>query len=547
MGGGKLPPRQKMIGMMYLVLTALLAMNVSKDILDAFILINDSLEATNRNFTAKNDVAYNAFQKAYLENPTKVKRYYDKAQGVKRNSKELFEYIDSLKFYLIRHTDQKIDKNDFPDDTIRLAYAAAKDNYDTPTHILIGDEPATPIKGPHSAVELKEKIASFREYLTGVIEKKDRAGMKIGLKTDSVKEWDGIKGWEDANFYHLPLAAVVTNLTKIQTDIKNAEADVVKQLFSAVDASDFNFDIIKARVIPKSNYVFMGEDYEAEIFVAAYSSTQNPEMAIGDVDTSTNTFRGGGKGDTIPVHNGVGIYKVRGSAEGEKKYAGMVRIKAPDGTFKPYTFDSKYMVAKPSAVVSLDKMNVFYLDVDNPVTISAGGIAAERLTPSMSGGSILATSMKEGKYAVRVSAGSKEATINVAAKSDDGKGSKPMGAFKYRVKPIPPPRARFAGKEGSAKISKNDLVNAGGAIANMGEDFLFELSFDVTGFCVAAVIGGFEQRECSSSNKITEKQKKLLQGVKTGNKVIIEEVKARLKGSSTAKEKTLDPIVLTVN
>ena len=533
MAGGKLPPRQKMIGMMYLVLTALLAMNISKDILNAFVMINDSLEATNKTFAYKNGVAYAAFDKAYGENPAKVKPHYDKANQAKEWAKELIEHIDKLKLKLIRETDKK-DPVEFPDDSLRLRTVDSKDNYDIPTHLLIGSEPAKPINGPFTATELKQKIEDLRGKLLSLIDEKNRAKMNIGLVLEGGVENEVVQTWETLNFNHVPLAAVITVLTKLQTDIRNAEADVVKQLFSAVDAADFKFDAITAKVIAPTSYVLLGEDYVADIFVAAYSTTQNPQVLVGDLDTTTNTFRG--STDSVPVVEGMGKYVKKPTSEGLVKYGGLINIKAPDGSIKSYPYTGEYMVAKPALVVSPTKMNVLYIGVDNPIDISVPGIAAENLVPSLSGGSL---SGAKGKYTARVTSGTK-ATISVSAKF--GTQSKSMGTFEFRVKSLPNPEAKFGGKTGSASISKNDLVNTAGVIADMG-DFLFDLKFDIVGFDVVATINGFEKSSTSRNNKVTEEQKGLLKVTKPGTKVWIENVKAK---GPDGKIRDLSPISLKI-
>lgn len=534
MGGGKLPPRQKMIGMMYLVLTALLAMNISKDILNAFVMINDSLEITNRTFGYKNQIAYDAFDKAYGENKEKVGPFYEKAKKAKEMSKELITYIDNIKYKLIRETDKIAPE--IPDDSLTLHIVDAKDNYDIPTNILIGSEPNNPKEGPFTAKELRVKIEEFRENLLGLIDEKNKANMNIGLVLKAGVENGVKKEWEALTFDHVPLAAVITVLSKIQTDIRNAESDVVKALFSEVDASDFKFDVVEAKVIPQSNYVLLGDSFKADIFVAAYSSTQNPDVLVGDLDTVTNQFKGG----TLPVKvaNGVGKFRKRGDSEGSQKVSGLINLKGPDGSIKSYPFHTEYMVAKGGVVVSPTKMNVLYIGVDNPLDISVSGVAAENLDPSLSGAGSL-SKVAAGKYIARVKSGPK-ATVNVSARFSGA--SKAMGSMEFRVKRVPDPVAKYAGKTGSSNISKSDLTTALGVIADL-ENFDFDLKFQVLEFDISATIQGFEQTKTSKSNMVSEEQKALLKSVKPGAKVYIENVKVKGEDGTI---RTLSPINLKV-
>lgn len=524
MGGGKLPPRQKMIGMMYLVLTALLAMNVSKDILNAFIIVNDGLETTNKHFMAKNETSYALFDKAKMENPTKVTPFYNKAMQAKAMCDELYVYIEALKKHLIMETDKIPTKEQA--DTTTLKYVNAKDNYDIPTHILIG-EPSNPNKGPNSATELKEKLNKTREALLALIDEKQRKMMNIGLETNDFGMVNGaMETWETGNFDHTPLAATITILSKIQADVRNAESDIVKELYRAVDAGDFKFDKLEARVIPKSSYVFVGEDYTADVFVAAYSTTQNPQILIGDVDTNTMKMRG--SSDSIPVAGGLGKYSVKASAEGLKKWSGLINVKSPDGTIKSYPFFSEYMVAKPTLVVSADKMNVLYIGVDNPVSISVPGVPAENLSPSIEGGSLTPTSTK-GSFIARVTKAGKS-KVNVSAKFD--KETKSMGAVEFRVKTLPTPQSQFAQKSGDVNLKKSEILAQAAVFAKM-ENFDFDIKAEVVSFDLTLNLNGDLKTFSAKGNRISPDMQNALKGLKNGSKFYIENIKAKLPDGTT--------------
>lgn len=515
MAGGKLPPRQKMIGMMYLVLLAMLAMNMSKDILNAFVLIGDSLIITNKTFANKNESVYSAFDKALAEDKEKVKPFHEKAMKVKAKSKEIVDYIDKLKIHLLREVD-KIPES-IPDDSVTIHKAQSKDNYDVPTHILIGAAEA-PIDGEWTARDLKKRVESFRDEILGFLPEKTRKGMDIGLKLEGQMDNGVEEEWGVFNFDHLPIAPVITILTKVQTDVMNAEADVIKALYNEVSAEDFKFDVIEAKMIPSSNYVLVGDSFKADIFVAAYSKTATPAILVGDFDTASKTFKG--PVDSIGVKDGVGKYGLRTSAEGSKTWGGLIKLKTPSGAIKEYPFSGEYMVAKPALVVSPTAMNVLYIGVDNPIDISVPGVAAENLVPTLSGGSLTGG---KGKYVARVTGGS-EAIISASAKM--GAKSTPMGTFKFRVKRVPDPVAKFGSAKGSANVPKVNLVNTAGVIAEM-ENFDFDLKFNIIGFDITAVVGGFEKKETSTDNKVTASQKTLMTSMKAGGKIIIENIKAK--------------------
>jgi len=538
MGGGKLPPRQKMIGMMYLVLTALLAMNVSKDILNAFIVVNEGLQNTNHNFEEKNKLTLSSFEKLVAKEP-KAKPFNDAAVKVEKMGTELKNYIDELKKELVKETDKVEDKKALDSLIIKMASINSKDNYDVPTHILIGDEPSKPkpASTKWSANELKSKIDAFREEMIKIVDDKalsilptTRDNLKKTLKTSLTTEIEAVEngvkvGWIELNFYHLPLAAVITNLTKMQADVNNAEADVINTLFNSVGANDVKFDSFKAQVIAKSSYVFAGESYEADVLLSASSSSQKLTILTGSVDTAKRQLNGEGK--PLEVAAGLGKYKTTAGGEGLQKWGGIIVLEKPDGTKENFPFTAEYMVAKPAAAISADKMNVFYIGVDNPVTISAAGVAPENLQPAMSGQGTLSGS--RGKYTVKVTGGT-EATINVNAKFANG--SKSMGAAKFRVKRLPDPYAFVMGKRGDLILSKGELAAAGGVIAKF-ENFDFDLPVSVASFSMSISVKGILSEMPATGNKFTSEMTNKINSAPPGSRVFIESIKARLPDGSS--------------
>lgn len=532
MAGGKLSPRQKMINMMYLVLTALLAMNVSKEILNSFAILNNGLQKTNESFTEKNEVTYNAFEMAKLNDPNKVQKYYTKAMAVKDRSKQMYDYIEVIKKELIRTIEQKdsiITQNSTGQDTLirlvqNIAYMDGKDNYDIPTHYFLGDATGEAPQGS-KAFEFKDMLTKYRQDMMAMLDERDKKTIKLGIDISDVfsaAEGKKVK-WEINNFYHNPAAAVIAILTKLQNDVKNAEADIIGALYKNIDLMTYKFDTLSARVVANSNYVLLGEEYRAEIFLAAFSSTSNPVIKLGEVDSVTNTIKGAADTSSVKVHKGVGTYTFTPSAEGTISYGGLIGMKDPVDPKKInyYPFKSEFKAARPAIVVSPDKMNVFYIGIDNPVSISVPGIAAEDLQPSLSGGSI---SGSRGKYNVRVGAG-KEATVNVSARTRNG--VKSMGAgIKFRVKPVPNPVPEFMGKRGTDVIKQAELTGAQGVMAKL-DNFEFDLKFPVVSFSVSMNVNGSEVEAKANGPALTDEQKSLLRKAKKGNKVYIENVKVK--------------------
>lgn len=527
MSGGKETPRQKMIGMMYLVLTALLALNVSKEILNAFVIVEDGLRTTNVNFDGKNGVLYSKFEKAMADNKVKTGPWYKKAMDVKKASAELCKMVDEIRSDLYMAV-QGLPSKEVAD-TFQLKQLDSKDNFDIPTHYLLGSTPEEP-GSDAKAMPLKEAIIKYKKDLMALVPEKERVGLKLGLNTEDVYSINDEKmvHWEYNNFDHTTMAADMCILAEIQNDVKNAESDVVGLLLKAITADDFSFDAVDAKVVANANYITAGEDYTADIFMSAHSSTQNPEILIGNVDTSDNKHpKIVGTGDPVTVTSGVGKYVVHTGAEGEQEYSGLINVKAPDGSIKPYPFHGKYTVAKPSMAVSATKMNVFYIGVENPVDISVAGSAPMDVQATLSGGSGSIINKGQGHYIVTVKSGDAKGMINVNVTKKTKDGNKSAGpAMVFRVKKVPSPNASFAGIVGDGKVSKGELANAGGVIPKL-DDFVFDLKFPVISWNMSIFINGAFADYSAIGPSATAQMKDLLTKVKPGQKVLIEEVKVQ--------------------
>lgn len=520
MAGGKETPRQKMVGLMYLVLMALLAMNVSKEVLNSFIIINEGLQKTNTNFSNKNGNTYAAFDKAFMNDKEKVGPYRDAALRVKAMSEELVTYIDSMKVRIIMATDKKdqATANILRDSLMQIDN---KDNYDVPTNVMIGGEPDKPKTGPYSAMELKDKIDAYKSGLLGELPKEIGEALDLGMETDVEKKVNGVtESWATMNFYHLPLVAVLTNLSKMQSDVLNAEADVIKALYRNIDAGDFKFDALEAISIPESRYVFLGDTFRAKVMVAAYSSTQLPELEVyTELDTAGN---GIGGFDSAFVSNipGKGVYAKPTTSEGSFEWGGVIKIKGPDGKYVPFKYRDSYTVAKPALVVSPTAMNVFYRGLDNPVEVSVPGVATDLLQVSISNAS---KSGGNGKFKVRPGNG-KNCVVSVTAEVNGE--NKSFGRMEFRVKDVPDPKPYIGGVTGSSTIPRSKLIAVQGISAKM-ENFEFDLKFDIIEFSMSMNYKGNLVEKKTRGNRLNGEMKTMLQATKKGTKVFIEGIKAK--------------------
>ncbi len=518
MAHGKETPRQKMIGMMYLVLTALLALNVQKEVLNAFVIVEESLGKMNENYAEKNNLLYTAFDQANAENPAKTKKWRDLAYEIKKMADERYEMIQDLKLKILQTAREKeaINGREIIPEKIN-----GKENTDIPAQVMITEG---------NGKKLRAAIESFRKFLLDQVDPGSetlRKSIESGLNTSDPPPKEGkTESWESEHFEHLPLMGVITILSGMQANIRNAESDMLRYLYTMIDKGSFKFTSLEATVIANSNYIIQGNEYQAKVFLAAFDTTQDPTIYIGPVD-SVNTDEGwvyklrpGYKYDSLPVKNGKGVYSVRATVPGDKTWAGVIKLKAPGGgtdILKP--FKASYKVAEPMLVVSPTKMNVFYLGLDNPVEISVPGVPADKIFPSINNGTII----KEGKGFIVRPVRSGTAQISVMAEIE--KNRKLIGTKDFRVKLVPDPVAKVAGIKGAGGIEKAVLLAQAGIVAEM-ENFDFDLQFKVTEFKVSVNVGGFSNDKVSKSNRFTPEQFALIKQANRGQKVYIEDIKA---------------------
>lgn len=510
-------PRQKMIGMMYLFLTAMLALNVSREVLESFVLVNQSLTNTTENFVKKNEKVYTKFEQADVENPAKVGEWRKKAIEVKGKADSVCEFIQDLKLEIVRKGDGK-DAEAIVGKRIDTKKIKSKDNVNVPAEIMVGSS------GIGKGRDLKKMINRYREYLVSLISSKDSTiitAVKQSLNTNDPKGHEGENiTWETEHFEHLPLVAVITIMSKIQSDIRNAEADVVNYLYSQIDATSFKFNKLSGTIISNSDYIFKGGDYQAQVFLAAFDTTRKPVILVGDYDSTETGYKMIGSCDTIPIVNGMGVYRVKANKEGYQKWGGLIQYKVSGGGVQNYPFNGEFQVAKSNIVVSPTKMNVFYYRIDNPVDISVSGVASDKIYPTATNAKIKRS--RKGGYIVQPTKTGGIVKIRVAADIDGVR--KPMGVKEFRIRLIPKPVAKVANKS-DGRIKKNLLLAAPGVNAEL-EDFVFDLPFKVKSFTLTAIIAGYTKSEKQKGSKFSKNQRRFIRNLKSGNNLIVEDIKA---------------------
>jgi len=518
MGHGNLSPRQKMINIMYLILTALLAMNVSAEVLNAFVLVNDSLVKTEQGITKKNYAVYTKFNSMNQVNPTKVGPWLKKANVVGEESKKLVSFIDTLISNIIVNGGDNYNVY-LQEGTTSIK---KKDDKEGPIHVMLEDKVEG---GEFRAIMLKGKLKEFRKNISNALNGVPKSepileSMNKNLSTNNyyIKQTKDSVKWEHANF-DLPMVAVITMLTKLKTDVLNTESDVINSLLERVDAATYKFTGLKAIVTSEKGYVLSGEPYEAKIFVAAYDTTMKPVIKLRNGSKITN-FDEDGKG-IYSVKSGPGLHTLKGTIEIPKP--------GSETEKDTFNFESSYQVAVPSVSVSPTKMNVFYIGVDNPVEITAAGTPADKVSASMSSGTI----RKKGgsNYIVRVKKPGKT-KVNVST------GGRGLGSKEFRVKSLPNPITTIGAPSSAfykgGNIPKSTLIALSGINATM-ENFEFNLRFKIIQFVVTCNIGGFDESAKSRGRNFTGAQKGVIRKAKRNSRVIIEGVRASGPDGRTRK------------
>jgi len=507
---GRETPRQRMISILYLVLLALLALNVPDTILDAFKNINNSLESSRSNVNTAVQQLFSAFESTKLkEEPARAKPIYDKAKKAQAIIGELNTYISSLKEDF---TKQGGGIDPEKGDLVK------RENEDISPNLMINEKKGT---------VLKDKINETRAKLLALLTPEEQKSVSFSLEAkDPEKSVNGKKSWEEINFGSgTPLTAAMTILTKIQTDAQNAESDMVKLILGKMDQAVVNLDKFAAVAVAPTSYLVQGQPYKAEVFLTASDSKSQPAISV--------------NGSPLQIVDGKGVYNVSTSKEGIFSWTGVVQVKQTDGSMKEYrTATQTYQVARPSAVVSPDKMNVLYIGVDNPLSVSAAGTPTDKVKVSMTGGSL---SGSGGKYNARVSSPG-TARISISAEVAPGK-MQTLSTTEFRVKRIPDPIAKFAGKTGGSMATV--ALKAQNAIFAKLDNFDFDANFKVTKFTMIIAKPRADAIVLSTSgNQLSSSMKSALNGITPGTRVIFDNIVA-VGPDGTSRQ--LNAVALTAN
>lgn len=561
---------------MYLVLTALLALNISKEVLNGFVKVENSLQATQRTLKGKVNETFATMEVKYDQNKEKVGPFMDEAREVRERSDNLVNYITQLKGRCMATSEGKYkdavendfanfigkDENDM-DTTINLSVIRKKDEYQELTAFMVGSEPQKPKydeNNPWSATALRKNLEAYRDYLKGVklVDSKGQTRelpeyIKVQLDErftfDNEMEDGKEVLWEAANFFDVPLAAVMPLMSKMIVDVQDAQEDVLSWLLGGIEAKSYKFTDLMPLVVPESNYILRGDSFRADVLLAAYDATNAPDIFVdGDKwdgrDSSMLEYEGM-EGLNIGT-DGMGKLRIstRGMSLGDMNFKGLIRYQGPDGNIEPYSFYTPTItVAEPALVVSPTKMNVFYRGVENPVEVSVPGVAQDKINVRIDGGHSI-KKQPGGSYVVEPSSNSsvREANITVSAELPDG-STKSLPAKNFRVKRIPDPVAFWTGKKPTDKgITKAEILSFAPVAARM-EGFDFDVKVRVRSFTLRIAKDGSFSDLPSGNNRLTPDQREALKRVRRGNIIYLEDI---LVSMPDGTERDLPPMKLKI-
>ena len=489
-----------MINLMYIVLLAMLALNVSPDVLNGFTIVEDNIRRSTKSTATDNAAMYKNFDEQMKANPVKVREWFEKARRVRTMSDSLYNYAEELKKAIVLHSDgSKGDVNNILN----------KDDLESSTYVMLN-----PTSG--QGRKLYNAINNYRKQITSMITDKEEIDVISQNLATVVPKREGTlgKNWQQYMFENTPTAAAVTLLSKLQNDVRYAEGVVLHNLVSNIDVKDIRVNELDAFVIPTSNTIVQGGKFSARIIMAAVDTTMRPSIYVGGRKVASD-----------------GLYEFTCGTTGDFNFSGYIEMQNGQGNTVRRDFTQKYTVVAPTATVSADLMNVLYAGYDNPMSVSAPGIPLNKLGVSISGGTLQPSG--NGKYVARPATVGKDAVITVTADMEGRKVE--MGQFTFHVRKLPDPTAYIAYNDdkgttnqykGGRPLSKSLLMGTQGIGAAI-DDGLLNIPFRVLGFETVFFDNmGNAVPEVSNSANFTDRQRNMFRMLSRGKRFYITRVKA---------------------
>jgi len=548
-----------MINLMYLVLTAMLALNVSAEIINAFFILDKGIKHTNEIVDESIKDAIKSMEET-VKTKKDLEPLYLAAKGVPTKIEGLLKKINELRvkmtdesggmFYANEETKKKLQgygytKFEFTKAKEDDGKPVGKKDKDITTRTMVDKGEGDKLKA--EIIRTRKELLSVVDDLVKLVESND--SLKSTIKFDSLsiiklkeelvlempdeegwKKLKNKKNWSDGLFGQMPLASCYPLLRKFENDAKNASAQIINFIANNFGNKALVYDQFDVFSQPKKGYIMRGETFETEIALGAYSS---------QAEFSVNV-----NGATIPVEKAKAKYTTVGSTVGTQRYSATITVKNPlTGKTETVKKDFEFEVGLPSVTVSADKMNVFYIGVDNPVSVSAAGLATADVDVRINGGGGTLTKIGDSKFNVKVTT---PTTANQFCSIDvyNRKTGQKVGSAPFRTKRIPDPQAQIGGKT-DGKVSDGELKVQGGIMAKL-ENFDFEAKCNIQGY---TMICNLPRQDPSppivvSGGRFDGQVSNWIQKAKTGAIYQFFDIKAMCPGDSSGRK--LNGITLTI-
>lgn len=487
----------------------MLAMNMSKEVLSAFGYMNEKLTDNNVLFTERNTAQYLNLKQKAVEQPEKYESLFNKAEKVKVLAVNFNVYLDSLKTTFLNTVED-------PTDYEAMDQTAPVDEY-----FFIGD------KYTKHGQEFLDNIAKYKNGMIEIVGEGTPLAININKRfdtSDQTIEGGRKQPWLNNRYEGFPLISTITNLTSMETDVKITNAEVFNSILGGQLESDVSMSNYRTILIPEKSAFFQGENFKGKIVLGRYDASLKPEQVVVNGNEVTTIADGGA------------ILDFPAGSVGEQDVKGKF-VFIENGEPVEIEINSSYaVIPKPNnAVISADKMNVVYMGVDNPMTISIPGISDDKVSASGKG---LSKASGSGKYVMKPASG-KEVTIRVTGKMPDGTSVSTSQVF--RIKGIPSPSGTIRRESGYVKMQKTSLEKS--TVGAALPDFDFDLSLNTIGFTIkvpgqsAVVVNG---------SKMDSQAKKAISRAKRGDVITIFDIKSSLKGNSTYKIKPASAVSIEI-
>jgi gliding motility-associated protein GldM len=496
-GGSTNPIRQQMINMMYLVLTALLALNVSADILKAFALVNKGLDKNNVSYAEKSSVTMARFGELLKVDKAATQKYYDNAVKAQAVSENMFSYLQSLKEIIAARSGGWVpgsDKATVDDDK----------NLEVSTHCFLNEG--------HGR-KLQDSLRNYVKNMEACLDNPGAIPIKIDVEEPPVSKDGTKKDWISYYWEGVPSVAAITELTKLQNDVRNAEAEVASYNIRRVSDGDYKFGDVQAVISSETPVLSSGQSYEAKIFLGAISSTTIPKISVNGVPQQ--------------VTDGKVYFKEPATGGGTKSLNVSITVPNPKRPGHDTTYNTKteYTVFTGASTIAAEKMNMLYIGLDNPVAVAAAGFTPAQTFVKFSGGGALHES-GPGHYSFNPDGTAREVFATCYVRMTDGTTRQMGQPLKYRVRKVPKPEVLFGSKSGGL-ISKGEIATIHQLNAGLTETFAFEgLPVKVTSYTLAITphTGGAPFMEPVQGNKLSARAEARLKDVHVGDMIIVGDV-----------------------